>query len=218
VVATGGSPTPSDALVGPVTVAALSELNVDLRFPGVHGFAPRTGCTSPDMVEAATDRALVAAADGRPRIAPAHRLAAILGKVISVALARRLQDAGLAWHPAPGDRFVIPQPALDGTVFTLSDMTIEVHEYPSGTILGFNGTTEWALDSVEKGRTIWLPREDQLRDLLGGTFRSLARDGSGWVVRVAIPGHPAEEFVAQDPAEAYGEAVLALVSRATGAP
>lgn len=62
VVVTGGTPTPSDALVGPITVAALRDLHVDLLFLGVHGFGPRTGCTSPNMVEAATDRALVAAA------------------------------------------------------------------------------------------------------------------------------------------------------------
>lgn len=61
-VVTGGTPTPSDALVGPVTTAALRDLHVDLLFLGVHGFGPRTGCTSPNMVEAATDQALVAAA------------------------------------------------------------------------------------------------------------------------------------------------------------
>jgi DeoR/GlpR family transcriptional regulator of sugar metabolism len=61
-VVTGGTPTPSDALVGPVTTAALRDLHVDLLVLGVHGFGPRTGCTSPNMVEAAADQALVAAA------------------------------------------------------------------------------------------------------------------------------------------------------------
>ncbi|MFC5272404.1 hypothetical protein [Brachybacterium sacelli] len=30
----------------------------------------------------------------------------------------------------------------------------------------FNGTTEWALDSVEQHEAIWIPREDQLRTAL----------------------------------------------------
>jgi len=91
------------------------------------------------------------------------------------ALARRLRDAGLRWRPRAGDRFAIETPGFDGDVFTLSDMTIEVHEYPTGTELGFNGTTEWALDSVAADDSLWLPREDQLRELLGPVFRGLAR-------------------------------------------
>ena len=62
VVLTGGTRTPSDALVGPVAVQALRDLHVDLLFLGVHGFSERTGCTSPNMTEAATNRALIAAA------------------------------------------------------------------------------------------------------------------------------------------------------------
>ncbi|MGB3829498.1 MAG: DeoR/GlpR family DNA-binding transcription regulator [Ornithinimicrobium sp.] len=62
VILTGGSRTPSDALVGPVAVTALRDLHVDQVFLGVHGFGERTGCTSPNMVEAATNQALIAAA------------------------------------------------------------------------------------------------------------------------------------------------------------
>ena len=67
-------------------------------------------------------------------------------------------------------------------MFTVSDMTIEAHRYPTGTVLGFNGTTEWALDSVAIDDALWLPREDQLRDLLRGTFRQLIRTRGmgGW--------------------------------------
>ncbi|MER6508067.1 DeoR/GlpR family DNA-binding transcription regulator [Nonomuraea sp. NPDC001636] len=59
VVLTGGVRTPSDALVGPVAVAAIRRLNVDLLFLGVHGMTARTGFTTPNMMEAETDRALV---------------------------------------------------------------------------------------------------------------------------------------------------------------
>lgn len=62
VVLTGGIRTPSDALVGPVAVRALRDLHVDLLFLGVHGFSERTGCTSPNMTEAATNQALMASA------------------------------------------------------------------------------------------------------------------------------------------------------------
>jgi DeoR/GlpR family transcriptional regulator of sugar metabolism len=62
VVLTGGVRTPSDALVGPVAVTALSTLHVDWLFLGVHGVDERAGLTTPNLVEAETDRALVACA------------------------------------------------------------------------------------------------------------------------------------------------------------
>jgi len=61
VILTGGVRTPSDALVGPVAVAALSTLHVDWLFLGVHGVDERAGYTSPNLVEAETNRALVQA-------------------------------------------------------------------------------------------------------------------------------------------------------------
>jgi DeoR/GlpR family transcriptional regulator of sugar metabolism len=61
VILTGGVRTPSDALVGPIAVAALESMHLDLVFLGVHGMDPRAGYTTPNMLEADTDRALVAA-------------------------------------------------------------------------------------------------------------------------------------------------------------
>lgn len=61
-VLTGGMRTPSDALVGPVAEAAIESLNVDLLFLGVHGMSARTGFTTPNLMEAGTNRRLVAAA------------------------------------------------------------------------------------------------------------------------------------------------------------
>lgn len=63
VVLTGGVRTPSDALVGPVAVAAIRALNLDLVFLGVHGMSERAGFTTPNLMEAETNRALVAAAE-----------------------------------------------------------------------------------------------------------------------------------------------------------
>lgn len=63
VVLTGGVRTPSDALVGPLAVAAIAALHLDLLFLGVHGISERAGFTTPNLMEADTNRALVAAAD-----------------------------------------------------------------------------------------------------------------------------------------------------------
>jgi DeoR/GlpR family transcriptional regulator of sugar metabolism len=64
VVLTGGTRTPSDALVGPVAVEALRGLHVDTVFLGVHGFDER-GFTTPNLVEAETNRALLSCARRR---------------------------------------------------------------------------------------------------------------------------------------------------------
>lgn len=62
VVVTGGIRTPSDALVGPAAVTTIRGLNVDLLFLGVHGMSPTAGFTTPNMMEAETNQAMVAAA------------------------------------------------------------------------------------------------------------------------------------------------------------
>lgn len=59
ILVTGGVRTPSDALVGPFAVAALRTIHVDLVFMGVHGMDPHSGFTTPNLLEAETDRALV---------------------------------------------------------------------------------------------------------------------------------------------------------------
>jgi DeoR/GlpR family transcriptional regulator of sugar metabolism len=58
VILTGGMRTPSDALVGPFAVATLSSLNFDQVFLGVHGMGAR-GLTTPNFMEAGTQRALL---------------------------------------------------------------------------------------------------------------------------------------------------------------
>jgi DeoR/GlpR family transcriptional regulator of sugar metabolism len=62
VVLTGGERTPSDALVGPIAVTALRRLHVDWLLMGVHGMDAEAGFTTPNLVEAETNRALVASA------------------------------------------------------------------------------------------------------------------------------------------------------------
>jgi len=59
IILTGGVRTPSDALVGPFAVAALRTVHVDLVFLGVHGMDEASGFTSPNLLEAETDRTLI---------------------------------------------------------------------------------------------------------------------------------------------------------------
>ncbi len=62
VLLTGGLRTPSDALVGPMTVNALRSIHADVAFVGVHGMDLRTGFTTPNLMEWETNLALVACA------------------------------------------------------------------------------------------------------------------------------------------------------------
>lgn len=97
--------------------------------------------------------------------------------MIDVDIARRLRDLGLPWEPADGDRFVIDAEEMQDQVFMLSSMVVEHatgrHGLP---VFRFNGTTEWALDSIEQHEAVWIPREDQLRAALGEAFVALRRE------------------------------------------
>ena len=63
VILTGGVRTPSDALVGPIAVTTLRSLHVDVLFLGVHGMSVDAGFTTPNLLEAETNQALVASAE-----------------------------------------------------------------------------------------------------------------------------------------------------------
>lgn len=63
VILTGGERTPSEALVGPVAVDSLGSFHLDHVFMGVHGMHERAGFTTPNLLEAETNRAFITAAD-----------------------------------------------------------------------------------------------------------------------------------------------------------
>ncbi|MEO7268646.1 MAG: hypothetical protein ABIW49_05525 [Knoellia sp.] len=131
--------------------------------------------------------------------------------MISLDLARQLaHDAGVLWEPSPGDRFVIDAELLTGEVFWISNLTIEPQHFADQTVLGFNGTTEWALDSVGLDKVLWLPREDQLRTLLGDRLESLRRTTAGW--EVTYTGRAGSRHTLTDPDVecAYARALLTL--------
>lgn len=132
--------------------------------------------------------------------------------MLSLELAIRLRRAGLSWEPASGDRFVIPNREMDDQVFVISEMTIDVHDLPGGRVIGFNGTVEWALDSIEQRSVIWLPREEQLRSLLGERFVRLEHVSDGYVAVVEHAGRE-ERHVDIDAERAYARALLAELER-----
>ena len=134
------------------------------------------------------------------------------GEVIALDLARRLHDAGVVWSPRNGDQFWVPDRELDETIFTVSDMVVEVRDHAGGRVLAFNGTTEWALDSVEEHEAVWLPRLDQLIELLGPRFVSLSARSGGHVVRVRR-GQVEQEHVDVGAVDAAARALLGLLEQ-----
>jgi hypothetical protein len=130
--------------------------------------------------------------------------------VISLELAQQLRDKGLEWTPAAGDRFVFPNRDMDNQVFVISDMAIEVHDLPTGSVIGFNGTTEWALDSVEQADVVWLPREGQLRELLAGSFLGLHVVPDGFAVVIERDGEQ-RRYRDSDCEQTYARTLLALL-------
>jgi DeoR/GlpR family transcriptional regulator of sugar metabolism len=59
IILSGGVRTPSDALVGPFAVDVIRSLHVDIVFMGVHGMDERSGFTTPNILEATANRALI---------------------------------------------------------------------------------------------------------------------------------------------------------------
>jgi len=130
-------------------------------------------------------------------------------------MARALRDAmetaGLAWTPTPGDRFFMPERGFDAP-FIVSEMVVEVHDLPSGRLIRFNGTTEWALDSISAEDVLWVPWEHQLRDLLGERFAALERV-PGEVEGYAAVLTDGSRHVDVEPERAYAQALLAVLTR-----
>jgi DeoR/GlpR family transcriptional regulator of sugar metabolism len=86
VVLTGGVRTPSDALVGPVAVQAVRNLYVDCLFMGIHGMEPTAGLTTPNLMEAEMNRAMVASA-GRLVVLADHTKWGVVGLCSMASLA-----------------------------------------------------------------------------------------------------------------------------------
>ena len=98
VLLTGGVRTPSDALVGPIAVKTVSDLHVDCLLMGVHGMDPVSGFTTPNLMEAEMNRAMVASA-GRLVVLADHTKWGIIGLSAIASLADAsvlISDSGLS--------------------------------------------------------------------------------------------------------------------------
>ncbi len=105
---------------------------------------------------------------------------------------------------------MVPDRGMDDDVFLVSEMTVQADDRPSGRLIRFNGTTEWALDSIEASEVVWLPREDQLRDLLGARFVRLEAVPEGFAV-VSANGDGEARHIDADPERAYALSILAAL-------
>lgn len=128
--------------------------------------------------------------------------------MISLHLARWLRDAGLDWDPGPGDQFVVPDHGMDERVFVIAEMVVQVRTLATGTIIALNGTTEWALDSLMLSETLWMPREDQLREALGDAFVALEHLDHDWRVSVRRPDGTIRTVGATTAVDAMASGVL----------
>jgi hypothetical protein len=110
---------------------------------------------------------------------------------------------------------VIPDHGLDELEFVISDMVVETRRMAfDRQMLTFNGTTEWAMDTLAASEALWLPREDQLREILGEAFMGLEYipgEAPGYAVSMLL-GDSEKRFVDVDVESAYARAALALLA------
>jgi hypothetical protein len=137
--------------------------------------------------------------------------------MISLISAIELKKAGLRWQPRNLDFFAIPDRDMDSRIFVISDMLVTIDLIQGRQVVSFQGASEWALDSLITTDAVWIPREDQLRDILeaglieGGRPEVLLNSSlSGYRCRIK---HLDREMVFEhtDASEAYAAALLFLL-------
>lgn len=134
--------------------------------------------------------------------------------MLSVSVAQELQQAGLTWTPSVLDCFAIPMPGFEDQVFVINNMTIMAETIRGRLAITFHGTVEWALDHVWVGEAVWLPREDQLRELLeerllgeGQPVLTFRTTQFGYRCEIRFQGHTLH-FEAFGASETYAAALL----------
>lgn len=135
--------------------------------------------------------------------------------MISVELARQLQQAGLKWQPAERDTFALPDRQMDSQVFVITAQPALIQLLNGNPVATFHGSTEWALDYILLAEVIWLPSETQLREAL---VRELGDDAPLRLDRTAdgyrcqfARADAMDETTAPDAETAYGLALLSVL-------
>lgn len=141
--------------------------------------------------------------------------------MLSLPLAKELKATGLEWKINKNDFFAIPDRGLDDNIFVISDMTVLVETLSGALAVTFHGAVEWALDHVEVAELVWVPREEQLRELLeqyliGEREPSLVliSTADGYRCEIQFEG----QFLAFDAfgaSDAYGLALLYILQNLT---
>jgi len=142
--------------------------------------------------------------------------------MMDLEMARRLRDAGLEWKPQEGDRFAVPDSALQDRVFFINEMAVMPEIFRGFPVITFHGTPEWALDYILQRETIWLPSEAQLRAQLaarlaarGVTVYDLLFADDEYTCRFEVDGEGLA-FTAPDAEGAYAAGLLYVMSSEKG--
>lgn len=136
--------------------------------------------------------------------------------MISVPIAKQLRAAGLVWRPRSFDFFHIPDRDLDERIFVIADFSVDVQPLADGiAAITFNGAVEWSLDYILQQDVVWLPTEAQLRSLLGDRVTALQRSDAGWI---CIIDHQVEQHEAETASDAYGMALLSVLTGRAESP
>lgn len=100
VILTGGEATPSQALAGPIAIQSLQPLHFDTVVLGTHGFDLEAGCTTPNLLEAQMNEALLARARRSVVLADAEKWGVVaLTTFAGLAdLDVLVSDSGLSQH------------------------------------------------------------------------------------------------------------------------
>ncbi len=137
--------------------------------------------------------------------------------MLSRALARRLQQAGLPWTPALHDFFFFPEHELDDRIFVIADLPAQVAVLQGEAVFTFDGAAEWALDHIVTTEAVWLPSESQLRHAIearlpdvAGPQLLLMTETDGYSCTIATTSGP-RTFPATAAEDAYAQALLELL-------
>jgi hypothetical protein len=87
-----------------------------------------------------------------------------MNAMIDGALAQALRAAGVRWNPQNGDWFCLVDDPSEP--WLVAPGAVELALIEGQPALLFHGASEWALDSVLAYEVLWLPSEQQIRQLV----------------------------------------------------
>ncbi len=136
--------------------------------------------------------------------------------MISLSTAKQLKGAGLVWPAKNNDFFAIPDRGMDERVFVISDLMSYLDIFRGWPVVTFHGSAEWALDYILTTEVVWLPTDEQLRDVILDKLAEpnliLTYDRDQYRCQIKIDGQD-HEFQAAIAGEVYGAALLHILEK-----